>query len=236
MCYSVVLHAAVVIMRRMAQDLATTKYTVCLKAVLLMSCTSEINTKQYNMMAVPEFTCPFYCQWFQMVHLVKNETPPQEGNKVWFERCSIFGSVAFKRSLSSGSACCRSLGQVSYCHDCCLKTSPHRTHTLQVVHYHACQPSVQSILPLRQRAHMWWKAKREEKRTARVNKGCWRVWREERSREAGEAGRVTNGECRAQGQRVEEQGEKKFKKRWQEKCTETRDKQQRALIYNKTQR
>lgn len=76
MSYSVVFHAAVVIKRRTAQDLATAKYTVCLKAALLMSCTSEINTKQYNMTAVPEFTCPFYCQSFYMVHLVKNKFSP----------------------------------------------------------------------------------------------------------------------------------------------------------------
>lgn len=174
---------------------------------------------------------------------------PRGRNRVWFESCPIFGSVAFKCSLSSCAACCSTshsaclpggppLGQVSYCQDCSLNTlSPHHhhhhTHTLQVVHYCACQPSVQSILPLRQRAHMWWKAKREERRrTERVKKGCWMEKREERGRKAG-GGSVSDGECRARGQRVKEQGKKE---RWQEKCPETGDKQQRAVIYNKTQR
>lgn len=60
--------------------------------------------------------------------------------------------------------------------ECCLilPLSAHthtQTHTHPlVVHYCPCHPSVQSIAPLRQHAHMWWT----------VKKGCWKVRREER--------------------------------------------------------
>lgn len=50
--------------------------------------------------------------------------------------------------------------------------------------------------------------KGERRRTARVKKGCRRENREERGRKAGEEGSASDGECRAWGQRVKEQGKK----------------------------
>lgn len=167
------------------------------------------------------------------------EHGPRGSQRVWFEGCPIFDSEAFKCSPSGLPALCctflsacmlggRPLGQVSYCQDCSLNTpSNHHTHgrALQAVHYCAYQPSVQSILPPQQ-AHMWWKAKDQQRRkTAKVKKGCWREEETgEKGRKAVEEGSVSDGESRARGQRVKEQGKEE---RWQEKCPETRDKQHR---------
>ncbi len=183
------------LLRSMAQDLATIKHTVFLKRALLISCMSEINVKQYNMTAgeTSHRSSWIYSSILLAVfsHGVSGQNQvPRGRNRVWFESCPIFCSVAFKCSLSSCAACCSTshsaclpggppLGQVSYCQDRSLNNPPHtHTHT-PIVHYCACQPSVQSILPLWQRAHVWWKAKREERRrTARVKKGFWREKRE----------------------------------------------------------
>ena len=131
--------------------------------------------------AAAEFTRPFYCHCFHVVWPVRNDFPrgrsgvwfescPTFGSAAF--KCTLSTCASLSLSLPARLPGGRMLGQVSYCQDCCLNTQPtphphpctthmHRhthththtkgAHTLKVVHYCACQPSVQSILPLRRR-------------------------------------------------------------------------------------
>lgn len=107
---------------------------------------SEINVKQYKMTPGKTGCCsswiyssvllPVCSRWHVWS---KTNSPRRRRTRVWFESCPTFGSLAFKCSLSSRTVCCgtaqstclpggHSLGQVSYCQDCCLNT-PSQLHT-----------------------------------------------------------------------------------------------------------
>lgn len=152
--------AAVVIIEEHGLGFGNNEVQCFWKKAHLISCMSEINVKQCNNDGREYSRQFFFCQCFYMVRLVKNKFPKEQMD------CDLKAALYLTRMLSN-VACqvvlqhlsLHPLGQVSYCQDCSLNTQPYtHTHTytdmLRVIHYCACQPSVQSILPLQQHAHM----------------------------------------------------------------------------------
>lgn len=134
------------LLRSMAQDLATTKHTVFLKAALLISCMFEINVKQYNLTAGETSHCSSWIyfsilSFFQVVRLVKDKFPEEEIGcdlKVALYLAQLLsnaaGQVASRAAAPFTPPAClpggRPLGQVSYFQDCSLYTPPpQRAHT-----------------------------------------------------------------------------------------------------------
>lgn len=101
------------------------------------------------------------------------------------------------------------LGQVSYCQDCSLNT-PYHTHTHTANRPLLCLSGKRAINtpPPTACTHVMEDKKRAEEEDSKGKEEMLERGKEERGRKAGEKGSVSDGECRASGQRVKEQGKK----------------------------